>query len=166
MLLTASDECFRASRAVCWQCDMCADLQVFIDSKYKLAYNGRYTTDEEITGMLIAVLFAGQHTSSVTCTWTLLSMLANHVRGLALQPAAPHACSPAAPCTANYIAVGHKWNQLHVCCPNLAAAFWACTNEFTARCVNVCPHSSRLPNKQQHQSWQHVVTQKCHRTLQ
>lgn len=60
-------------------------LQVFIDSKYKLAYNGRYTTDEEITGMLIAVLFAGQHTSSVTCTWTLLSMLANHEVGL--QPA-------------------------------------------------------------------------------
>ena len=54
--------------------------QVFIDSKYKLAYNGRYTTDEEITGMLIAVLFAGQHTSSVTCTWTLLSMLANQVQ--------------------------------------------------------------------------------------
>jgi cytochrome P450 len=69
---------------------MCADLQVFIDSRYKLAYNGRYTTDEEITGMLIAVLFAGQHTSSVTCTWTLLSMLANQVRGSTLQSAAPH----------------------------------------------------------------------------
>lgn len=54
-------------------------MQVFIDSKYRLAYNGRYTTDEEITGMLIAVLFAGQHTSSVTSTWTLLSMLANKV---------------------------------------------------------------------------------------
>ena len=54
-------------------------LQVFIDSKYRIAYNGRYTTDEEITGMLIAVLFAGQHTSSVTSTWTLLSMLANKV---------------------------------------------------------------------------------------
>ncbi|KAL3157764.1 hypothetical protein ABBQ32_012190 [Trebouxia sp. C0010 RCD-2024] len=60
-------------------------LQVFIDSKYRLAYNGRYTTDEEITGMLIAVLFAGQHTSSVTSTWTLLSMLANKEVGL--QPA-------------------------------------------------------------------------------
>ena len=55
-------------------------LQVFIDSRYKLAYNGRFTNDEEITGMLIAVLFAGQHTSSVTCTWTLLSMLANQVQ--------------------------------------------------------------------------------------
>lgn len=54
-------------------------MQVFIDSKYRIAYNGRYTTDEEITGMLIAVLFAGQHTSSVTSTWTLLSMLANKV---------------------------------------------------------------------------------------
>lgn len=30
--------------------------------------------------MLIATLFAGQHTSSVTGTWTLLSMLANQVR--------------------------------------------------------------------------------------
>lgn len=54
-------------------------MQAFIDSKYAKAYNGRYTTDEEITGMLIAVLFAGQHTSSVTSTWTLLSMLANQV---------------------------------------------------------------------------------------
>lgn len=59
-------------------------LQTFIDSKYKLAYNGRYTTDEEITGMLIAVLFAGQHTSSVTSTWALLSMLANKVSLLCL----------------------------------------------------------------------------------
>jgi len=112
---------------------MCADLQVFIDSKYRLAYNGRYTTDEEITGMLIAVLFAGQHTSSVTCTWTLLSMLANQVRGLTLQPAAPHACPAAAPCTSDYIAVRHKCNQLHVCCSNSAAAFRACTYEFTVR---------------------------------
>ena len=56
-----------------------SSMQVFIDSKYRIAYKGRYTTDEEITGMLIAVLFAGQHTSSVTSTWTLLSMLANQV---------------------------------------------------------------------------------------
>lgn len=89
---------------------ICANLQVFIDSKYKLAYNGRYTTDEEITGMLIAVLFAGQHTSSVTCTWTLLSMLANQARGLLLQPAAPHACPAVAPCTANYTPVPYKCN--------------------------------------------------------
>ncbi|RWR93846.1 sterol 14-demethylase [Cinnamomum micranthum f. kanehirae] len=42
-------------------------LQCFIDSKYK---DGRPTTDSEITGLLIAALFAGQHTSSITSTWT------------------------------------------------------------------------------------------------
>lgn len=118
VLLTVTAEHFKACCASAGNvayAHMCADLQVFIDSKYKLAYNGRYTTDEEITGMLIAVLFAGQHTSSVTCTWTLLSMLANQVRGSTLQPAAPHVCPAAAPCNANYTAVGHKCNQLHVC---------------------------------------------------
>eukprot|EP00249_Psilotum_nudum_P016916 c26052_g1_i1 orf=549-2048(+) len=43
-------------------------LQVFIDSKYRAT--GRSTTDSEITGLLIAALFAGQHTSSITSTWT------------------------------------------------------------------------------------------------
>lgn len=42
-------------------------LQCFIDSKYK---NGRPTTESEVTGFLIAALFAGQHTSSITSTWT------------------------------------------------------------------------------------------------
>lgn len=42
-------------------------LQCFIDSKYK---DGRPTSDGEITGLLIAALFAGQHTSSITSTWT------------------------------------------------------------------------------------------------
>ncbi|GMH27272.1 hypothetical protein Nepgr_029115 [Nepenthes gracilis] len=42
-------------------------LQCFIDSKYK---DGRTTTEEEVTGLLIAALFAGQHTSSITSTWT------------------------------------------------------------------------------------------------
>ncbi|VAI03825.1 unnamed protein product [Triticum turgidum subsp. durum] len=42
-------------------------LQCFIDSKYK---NGRQTTESEVTGLLIAALFAGQHTSSITSTWT------------------------------------------------------------------------------------------------
>ena len=42
-------------------------LQCFIDSKYK---DGRPTTESEITGLLIAALFAGQHTSSITSTWT------------------------------------------------------------------------------------------------
>ena len=34
-------------------------------------------TDEEITGMMIALLFAGQHTSSITGTWTGLRLLDN-----------------------------------------------------------------------------------------
>ncbi|XP_058092892.1 sterol 14-demethylase [Magnolia sinica] len=42
-------------------------LQCFIESKYK---DGRPTTDNEVTGLLIAALFAGQHTSSITSTWT------------------------------------------------------------------------------------------------
>ncbi|KAH7548497.1 hypothetical protein ACOSP7_031703 [Xanthoceras sorbifolium] len=42
-------------------------LQCFIESKYK---DGRPTTESEVTGLLIAALFAGQHTSSITSTWT------------------------------------------------------------------------------------------------
>ncbi|KAK2973827.1 hypothetical protein RJ640_011755 [Escallonia rubra] len=42
-------------------------LQSFMDSKYK---DGRPTTESEVTGLLIAALFAGQHTSSITSTWT------------------------------------------------------------------------------------------------
>ncbi|KAK9706893.1 hypothetical protein RND81_07G159100 [Saponaria officinalis] len=42
-------------------------LQCFIESKYK---DGRPTTEGEVTGLLIAALFAGQHTSSITSTWT------------------------------------------------------------------------------------------------
>ena len=45
--------------------------QVFIDMKYK---DGSMNTDDQITGLLIALLFAGQHTSSVTSTWTTLLM--------------------------------------------------------------------------------------------
>lgn len=43
-------------------------LQAFMDSKYRSL--GRSTTEEECTGLLIAALFAGQHTSSITSTWT------------------------------------------------------------------------------------------------
>ena len=47
-------------------------LQVFIDSKYR---DGKTLSDDEITGLLVALLFAGQHTSSITTTWTaMLSM--------------------------------------------------------------------------------------------
>jgi len=39
--------------------------------------DGTKATDDEITGLLIALLFAGQHTSSVTSTWTQLYILAD-----------------------------------------------------------------------------------------
>ncbi|CAN0171537.1 unnamed protein product [Ascophyllum nodosum] len=44
-------------------------LQVFVDMKYK---DGSINTDDQIVGLLIALLFAGQHTSSITSTWTTL----------------------------------------------------------------------------------------------
>ncbi|GMI11486.1 hypothetical protein TrVE_jg10559 [Triparma verrucosa] len=44
-------------------------LDVFMNATYK---NGEPFKDEEITGLLIALLFAGQHTSSITSTWTSL----------------------------------------------------------------------------------------------
>lgn len=49
-------------------------LQVFIDMKYK---DGTCLTDEEVVGLLIALLFAGQHTSSITSTWTMMFLLHN-----------------------------------------------------------------------------------------
>lgn len=52
-------------------------LQQFMDAKYQNVYNGRGTTDEECCGLLIASLFAGQHTSSITTSWTGLYMTAN-----------------------------------------------------------------------------------------
>ena len=47
-------------------------LQSFIDARYK---DGHALTEDQITGMLIAVLFAGQHTSSITSTWTGLFLM-------------------------------------------------------------------------------------------
>ncbi|KAK9831328.1 hypothetical protein WJX81_002868 [Elliptochloris bilobata] len=52
-------------------------LQCFIDSRYEKVYGGRALTDDEITGLLIATLFAGQHTSSITSAWTGYFMIAN-----------------------------------------------------------------------------------------
>lgn len=49
-------------------------LQCFIESKYK---DGRPTTEAEVTGLLIAALFAGQHTSSITSAWTGAYLLCN-----------------------------------------------------------------------------------------
>lgn len=56
-----------------------AALQVFIDSRYKNVDGGRALTNDEVTGLLIAALFAGQHTSSITSAWTGLLMMANEV---------------------------------------------------------------------------------------
>ncbi|KAJ1453592.1 obtusifoliol 14-alpha demethylase [Pelagophyceae sp. CCMP2097] len=44
-------------------------LQVFVEMTYK---DGSKPSDDEITGLLIALLFAGQHTSSITSCWTTL----------------------------------------------------------------------------------------------
>jgi len=49
-------------------------LSIFMDIKYK---DGSHITDEQITGLLIALLFAGQHTSCITSTWTALFIANN-----------------------------------------------------------------------------------------
>lgn len=49
-------------------------LQRLIESKYK---DGRYLTDDEITGMIIATLFAGQHTTNVSITWVRFGIARN-----------------------------------------------------------------------------------------
>merc|ERR1719223_2431436 len=49
-------------------------LDIFMKMKYK---DGTFGTDEEITGLLIALLFAGQHTSCITSTWTTLFICNN-----------------------------------------------------------------------------------------
>jgi sterol 14alpha-demethylase len=50
-------------------------LQVLIDAKYQKVEGGRQLNDEEITGLLIAILFAGQHTSTITSSWTGLQLI-------------------------------------------------------------------------------------------
>ena len=47
-------------------------MQTLMDARYK---DGRAMDDDEITGILLTVLFAGQHTSAVLATWTLLELL-------------------------------------------------------------------------------------------
>ena len=51
--------------------------QHLIDARYQKVNGGRELTTDEITGLMIAILFAGQHTSSVTSSWTGLYMIAN-----------------------------------------------------------------------------------------
>ncbi|GAM29023.1 hypothetical protein SAMD00019534_121990 [Acytostelium subglobosum LB1] len=49
-------------------------LQVLMTSKYK---DGSQLDDEKIVGLMIGLLFAGQHTSSITSTWTGYYMFNN-----------------------------------------------------------------------------------------
>jgi sterol 14-demethylase len=46
-------------------------MQSLMNAKYS---DGRSLTDDEITGILLTVLFAGQHTSAVLATWTGLEL--------------------------------------------------------------------------------------------
>uniref|UniRef100_A0A0E0KZR8 Cytochrome P450 n=1 Tax=Oryza punctata TaxID=4537 RepID=A0A0E0KZR8_ORYPU len=61
-------------------------LQCLIDARYK---DGRATTETEVAGILVAALFAGQHTSSSTSTWTGARLLTNlnHLRAAAEEQA-------------------------------------------------------------------------------
>jgi sterol 14alpha-demethylase len=47
-------------------------LQTLMDAEYK---DGSRMSGHEITGMLLAAMFAGHHTSSVTTAWTLIELL-------------------------------------------------------------------------------------------
>lgn len=60
-------------------------LQQFCDARYQNVCGGRQLTEEEITGLLIAVLFAGQHTSSITSSWTGYYMI--DAKDAAFEPA-------------------------------------------------------------------------------
>jgi len=61
-------------------------LQSFIDARYSPSiHGGRALSDGEVTGLLIACLFAGQHTSSITSAWTGYLMLTHQQN--ALEPA-------------------------------------------------------------------------------
>ena len=52
-------------------------LQTLIDGRYKRVNGGRALTESEITGMLIAALFAGMHTSTITSSWTGIFLAAH-----------------------------------------------------------------------------------------
>ena len=47
-------------------------MQTLMEARYK---DGRALTDDEVSGILLTVLFAGQHTSAVLATWTGLELL-------------------------------------------------------------------------------------------
>jgi sterol 14-demethylase len=47
-------------------------IQIYIDFVYK---EGDVLTDDQIVGLLIALLFAGQHTSSISSAWTMMFLV-------------------------------------------------------------------------------------------
>lgn len=49
-------------------------LQSFMEATYK---DGSHLTDDQICGMLLAALFGGQHTSSITASWVGLCLMNN-----------------------------------------------------------------------------------------
>src|SRR5205823_2608902 len=50
----------------------------FVDTLIQARYaDGRALTDEEIVGLLLTLIFAGQHTSAVIAAWTGLLLLAH-----------------------------------------------------------------------------------------
>lgn len=49
-------------------------LQNLVDAKYK---DGRSTTEEEVTGMIILLIFGGKHTSTAASTWTGAHLLSS-----------------------------------------------------------------------------------------
>ncbi len=49
-------------------------LQTLMDARY---HSGAALSEHEITGMLLAAMFAGHHTSSVTTAWTMIELLQN-----------------------------------------------------------------------------------------
>eukprot|EP00752_Nemacystus_decipiens_P011637 g10332.t1 len=70
-------------------------LQILVDMKYK---DGSVNTDHEIVGMLISLLFVGQHTTSNTATWTtlfairdpnMLARLMEEQRAVIMDPSTP-----------------------------------------------------------------------------
>ncbi len=55
--------------------EVCEDvLQTLMESRYK---DGRELTEDEITGLILTIMFAGHHTSGVTFSWIAL-LLASH----------------------------------------------------------------------------------------
>ncbi|KAL5197197.1 hypothetical protein ABZP36_000709 [Zizania latifolia] len=55
-------------------------LQRLINSRYK---DGRATTEAEVAGLLLALVFAGNHTSYITSTWTGIHLLSEDPTHLA-----------------------------------------------------------------------------------